>query len=117
MSVEGFPRRGIEGNLSMVLDGPRLDRGDPRAVLASLGTVARRGMPRAYQGPLSLRLRLADANQAVDAAALELRVKLRIPQAALRAGAAAVRELASHTVRAFERLLEDPDLRRYRAGP
>jgi hypothetical protein len=39
---------------------------------------------------------------------LEARLKLRIPAAALEAGASAVSALASTTVRSFERLVDDP---------
>ena len=51
----------------------------------------------------------------MDAATVELRVKIPIPEAALRAGHAAVSALAAAGIRDFERLLAHPELLRYGA--
>lgn len=117
VSVEAFldeTSRGIQGNLALVVEGPRLaDLGDPRTALVTAATAARERLPPAYRAPVSLRLRLAHAGQSAEAATVELRIKLRIPEAALGAGRDAVSALASTAVRAFERLLEHPEVRRY----
>jgi hypothetical protein len=106
--------RGIEGNLALVVDGPALaDLGDAREALAAVAAATRERIREPRRVPVALRLRLPDPTQAVDAAAVELRVKIPIPDAALRSGHGAVAALASAGVRAFERLLEHPELRRY----
>ena len=74
---------------------------------------ARTRLPGGYPAPLSIRVRLDDSNQDVDDGTVELRVKLRIPQVALRSGPSAVTALAATAVQGFERLLEDPALHRY----
>ena len=106
--------RGIEGNLALVVDGPALaELGDARAALAAVAAAAGERIRSPHRVPVALRLRLADPSQPAHAATVELRIKIAIPQAALRAGHGAVAELASVGVRAFERLLEHPELRRY----
>ena len=106
--------RGLQGNLALVIDGPELaELGDPRAALAAVASAARERIRGSRRVPLALRLRLPDPGEAVDAASVELRVKIPIPDTALRSGHGAVAEVASDGVRAFERLLEHPELRRY----
>ena len=108
--------RGIQGNLALVVEGPELvSLGDARAALAAAAAAADERLPRGYRTPIALRLRLADSGSAVESATVELRVKVRIPDAAIRSGHGAVAELAAVSVRAFERLLEHPELRRYTA--
>lgn len=106
--------RGIQGNVALVVDGPELaELGGARAALARLAAAARGSLPPTSRAPVTLRLRLADAAVAVDEATVEVRIKLRIPDAAMRSGHGAVSALASASVRAFERLLEHPELQRY----
>ncbi len=114
-SVEGYldeTSRGLRGNLQLVLDGPALRAlGDPQAALAAVAAAARACMPEAAVVPLTLRLRLAGAEADAAAAHSEWRIKVRLPTAAVEAGAAVVRALASATVASFESLLEHPELR------
>jgi hypothetical protein len=117
VSIEGFldeTERGIQGNVSLVLEGPRLGEfGDVRAALAAVGAATRRRLARTFRASVSIKLRLEDASARVEDAGTELRIKVRVPQAALQAGVGAVSELAGGVVRGFETLLEDPDLARY----
>ena len=108
--------KGLQGNIALVVEGPELvSLGDARAALAAAAAAADERLPRGYRTPIALRLRLADSGSAVESATVELRVKVRIPDAAIRSGHGAVAELAAVSVRAFERLLEHPELRRYTA--
>jgi hypothetical protein len=108
--------RGIQGNLALVVDGPRLSElGDPRAALAAVAAAAGERMREPDRVPVALRLRLADPGDPVDAATVELRVKIPIAESTLRAGHAAVSALAAAGVRDFERLLAHPELLRYGA--
>lgn len=106
--------RGMIGNLALVVDGaPTARVGDPRAALTEAAAAARMRLPGGYPAPLSIRIRLEDSNQQVDQGTVELRVKLRITQAALSSGPSAVTALAASAVQGFERLLQDPALHRY----
>lgn len=115
--------RGLQGNLALVVDLEELARlPDPADVVATLARLADTHLPEGYRAPVTLRLRLPDArapgvrdgglptSPATLSSELELeaRLKLRIPAAALEAGASAVSALASTTVRSFERLVDDP---------
>ena len=105
---------GMQGNVSLVLDGPGGERlGDAHAALAAAVAAARRRVERAFRVSVSLKLRADDG--AADGARVtsELRIKVRVPQQALRSGVAAVADHAARFVRSFERLLEDPELGRY----
>ena len=117
-SIESFideTSRGAEGNLSLVLEGPPLERlGDARSALAAVASAAHRRLP--GRARVSLKLRLDDAGEPVARAATEIRVKVAVGEPALRAGVAAVAEVAASAVRSFERLLEDPELRPYSDG-
>jgi hypothetical protein len=106
--------RGIQGNLALVVDGPRLSElGDARSALAAVAAAAGERMQEPDRVPVVLRLRLADPGDPVDDATVELRVKIPIPESALRSGHAAVAALAAAGVRDFERLLAHPELLRY----
>jgi len=59
---------------------------------------------------------LDDSDQQVNDGTVELRVKFRILQTALRSGYFAVTALAATAVRGFECLLEDPALHCYTGG-
>lgn len=120
VGVEGFldeTTQGIQGNVSLVIVGPTLVRlGDPAAALAAIAAAARRRVPVRYRPAVSLKLRLDAATEAVSGADTELRIKVRLPQATMGEGRAAVARLAGDLVRAFERLLEDPVIARYGDG-
>jgi hypothetical protein len=60
-----------------------------------------------------LRLRLEQPTTNPAHSEVELRFKLRIPSAALEAGAETVEALAAGTAAAFESLLGDADIRRF----
>ena len=114
VSVDAFldeTSHGIQGNLALVIGGPEL--ADPRRALAALAGAVRERIPRTYRAPVSLRLRLADAEHAPESATAEVRVKIMIPGRAFRSGHPEVSRLARDGVRAFEYLLEHPELRNY----
>ena len=117
VSVEAFldeTSRGIEGNLALVVDGPELSElGDPRPALAGIAAAAGERIQSQHRVPVALRLRLSDPTQPAHAATVELRIKIPIPQSALRAGHATVAQLATSGVGAFERLLEHPEMKRH----
>ncbi|RMH12915.1 MAG: hypothetical protein D6701_12915 [Gemmatimonadetes bacterium] len=114
VAVEGFldeTSDGLRANLSLVVDLPPLDRlGDARALLAGLSRVVGDCLPEDYRTPFSLRLSVAGPGADPARAAVQARLKLRVPAAALRAGAGAVQALAATTARAFERALAHPEL-------
>ncbi len=102
---------GLTGNLALVVElHPLGELGHVTEIMARLGRMAKETLPEGYRTPLSLRFRMDDCPGEAAAAGSEVRFKLRIPHVALRAGAPAVAALASATVQAFQRLLEDGDL-------
>lgn len=120
VSVECFldeTTRRLEGNLSLVLEGPTLaGLGDARATLAAVAAAAHRRLTPSGRARVSLKLRMDDAADPVDDTGTEIRVKLGVGEAALRAGADAVRAELGVALRAFERLLEDPAFARLGEG-
>jgi hypothetical protein len=114
VSVEVFldeTSRGLRGNLSLVLEAPSLrELDDPRTVLSRVAVAAGETLPDGYRVPVSIRIGIPDSTVDVDAADVQLRVKLKIPAVALDAGASAVSALASSAVSSFERLLERPEV-------
>lgn len=113
VSVEAYldeTGQGLNGNLALVADvRPLWELTSVPDTLERLRELAARHMPQGYRTPVTLRLRLARAEEAVDEADLETRIKLRIPRAAMEAGASAVAALATATVEAFEALLADSE--------
>lgn len=104
--------RGLKGNLALVLEGRHPDvTGTVPDLLRALGAVAGRALPGGYRTPVSVRYRIPDGAAGSDEVSTEVRFKLRIPSVAVEAGASAVSALASATVRAFERLLADSEVR------
>jgi hypothetical protein len=112
-------RRGLSGNLALVLEGKDLgDLGPIPSLLDSLSTYADARLPDRYKIPLTLRFRVDPRSpDAVDAAEPEVRFKVRIPQAAFRAGAGAVAGLAVLAVRSFEALLGEAGVEAFRLPP
>lgn len=109
--------RGMKGDLALVMDGASPAWiGDPRGALTEAAAAARIQLPGGYPAPLSIRVRLDDSDQQVNDGTVELRVKFRILQTALRSGYFAVTALAATAVRGFECLLEDPALHCYTGG-
>jgi hypothetical protein len=103
--------QGLQGNLSLVVDGPRLGAlGDVAGVLTRLSAAASQQLPAGYRTPVSLRVRLEKPSSDPDTAYVEVRFKLRIPSASLEAGAGTIAELAGQTLLAFETLLAHPDV-------
>jgi hypothetical protein len=99
---------GLQGNLALVADVhpvPELP-GVPEA-LDALAELVRRHLPEGYRTPVTLRLRLGDPARPAEHAALETRLKLLFPQAALAAGHGAVAALTTTVLRSYERLLGD----------
>ena len=105
--------RGLKGNLALVLDGPELGTADPLSVMEALGRAALDRLPRKYRTPVTLRFRLGEAGADPKGAPSEIRFKVDMPRAAVRAGSSAVVALATTTVRAFETLLGHPGLTAY----
>ena len=114
-SVEVFldeASQGLQGNLALVVDSCPLARlGDPSVALAALGHLASAFLPARHRTPVALRLRLEDGTQEPGRAETEIRFKLRLPRAALRAGAESVTALSATAVTAFAGILGDPALR------
>lgn len=103
--------RGLTGNLALVVDLHRLaDVGPVELLLGRLADLAGAALIDGYRTPLTLRFRLRDADQDPGTADTEVRFKLRVPNAALDAGPAAVAALSSASVKAFQSLLSLPDL-------
>ena len=102
---------GLRGNLALVVDGPHLCRlGPVPAVLERVARASFETLPEGYHTPVSLRLAVSDAESSAAHAEVHFRIKLKIPRAALCAGADAVSALCSMVVSAFEALLERPEV-------
>ena len=100
--------KGLQGNIALVVEGPALAALPPMdEFLAQLAKVSGESLPKGYRTPLTVRLRMDGPHEDPCDAESEIRLKLRIPPNALEAGAAAVSALASSTVAAFERAIDD----------
>jgi hypothetical protein len=103
--------RGLQGTLSLVVEGPRLSGlGDPGEALALLGAAAGERLPRGYRTPISLRVRLPEPTAEPGMSEVEVRFKVRIPTSAVESGGGTVSTVASAVVRAFENLLAHPGI-------
>jgi hypothetical protein len=114
ISVEGFldeTSRGLQGNLTLVVEGPRFgELGHVSVVLERVAAAAAETFPAECKVPLSLRLRLPEASvEAVDAE-VQLRVRLHLPVHAVERGEGAVQRYVQSAVGAFEQLLERPEV-------
>jgi hypothetical protein len=106
--------RGLTGNLALVVDLLAYgDLGDAAEVLATLGEASARELDRRNKRPVTLRLRLVDAAEAVEHADTEVRFKVRIPKRAIQAGASEVERFSQEALQGFERLLGAPELARF----
>ncbi|TVR54258.1 MAG: hypothetical protein EA421_09205 [Gemmatimonadales bacterium] len=114
VSVESFldeTSRGLKGNLSLVVDGPRLHEvGALQSVLQRLATATSETLPPGYRTPISARVVLDDPDTPPGDGEVQVRIRLLLPRAAMDAGASAVSALVSGAVSAFERLLERPEV-------
>jgi hypothetical protein len=103
--------RGLTGNLALVADLVELgDLGEAEAALESLRAVSARELDARHGRPLTLRFRLSDADRDVVDAEVEVRFKVKIPTAAVSAGAAAISALATEVMAAFARILDSEEL-------
>ena len=104
--------QGLRGNLALVVSGPSLgELGDVVQALSRLSEVADAGLPEGYEAPVSVRLHLPRSAPDPRSAEVEIRFKLRIPSAAIDAGAGVVAALSSTAARSFLSLLEEPSVR------
>ncbi len=103
--------RGLTGNLALVVDlVPFGSLGGADGVLASLGEASSRELDRRHKRPVTLRLRLSDAAEAVEHADTEVRFKIRIPRKTMGAGHDAVVAFSREAVHGFARLLTAGEL-------
>lgn len=113
VSIEAYldeTTRGLRGNLGLVADvRPLWELESVPDAVDRLGRLARRHLPEGYRTPITFRLRLESAEESSSEADLEARVKIRIPSAAVDAGASAIAALASTAVQSFESFLEDDE--------
>jgi len=111
-SVEGYldeTDRGLRGTLSLVVDvRPVWEHTSVPDALGRVAELTTRHLPSGYRTPVTMRLRLPNPSEPPTEAGLEARIKLRIPRAAIEAGATSISVLATTTVEAFEALLADP---------
>lgn len=106
--------RGLTGNLALVVDLLAYgELGDAAEVLAVLGEASARELDRRNKRPITLRLRLVDAAEAVEHADTEVRLKVRIPGRVIQAGASEVQRFSREALHGFERLLAAPELARF----
>jgi len=112
-SIEGYldeTDRGLRATLSLVVDmRPVWEHPSVPAALERVGRLSDRHLPDGYRTPIVIRLSLAQAGEPASEAELQSRIKLRIPRAAIEAGPDSVVAVVATTVRAFERLLHDPE--------
>lgn len=103
--------RGLTGNLALVADLVDLgDLGEAESALESLRAVSVRELEARHGRPLTLRFRLSDAGREAVDAEVEARFKVKIPSAAVSAGAAAISALATEVMSAFARILASEEL-------
>ncbi|MDA0329144.1 MAG: hypothetical protein O2958_09075 [Gemmatimonadetes bacterium] len=105
--------RGLTGNLALVVDLVRL--GEVKSVsdvLRILGRLSATTIGDEHRRPVTLRLRLSDADQDADDATTEVRFKVRIPQKVLGGGRAAVVPLVCEVMASFAKILESDELAR-----
>jgi len=114
ISVEAFldeTSRGLQGNLTLVVAGPRCeDLGPASAVLERVATAASEIFPDSCRVPLSLRLHLPGSQLPVDRAEVQVRIRVHLPDGRLEGGALAVHHFVQAAVGAFENLLERPEV-------
>lgn len=106
--------RGLTGNLALVVDlVPFGELGRVERALAALGEASARELDRRHKRPVTLRLRMVDAAEAVEHADTEVRFKVRLPKRLIKDGPAAVVDFASEAMHGFERLLGAGELHRF----
>ncbi len=114
VSVEAFldeSSDGLDGNLSLVIEGPPYgDLGKASSILDRVATAAREALPAGVRTPLSLRLSLPGPDTSPGRARVQLRIRLHLPDQAIEGGARSVEAFAASGVTACERLLECPEV-------
>ena len=103
--------RGLQGNLTLVVAGPRCeDLGPASAVLERVATAASETFPDSCRVPLSLRLHLPGSQLPAGRAEVQVRIRVHLPEGRLEGGALAVHHFVQAAVGAFESLLERPEV-------
>lgn len=103
--------RGLTGTLALVLPGPELaGLGDAEVALNRLSRIATDCIPPDLVMPVSLRARLPDARRPAGSADVEIRFKVRIGAAAIRAGSRVVEAVVRSGLTAFDRIDGHPDM-------
>jgi hypothetical protein len=114
VAVESFldeTCRGLEGNLSLVLDGPRLrEVGSVQTVMERLSTAMVETLPRGFRTPLSTRVQLNDPACPPGEGEVQVRIRFSLPRAFLQGGVPALADRVAETIAHFERLLERPEV-------
>jgi hypothetical protein len=108
--------RGLQGNLSLVIDGRPLGQvGDAAEALRRLATVVVEEIGPGHALSVSLRARLGDPEEDPGEAQVEFRFRLRVPGAAIRRGVTAVIAMAAQAVGSFEALASHAEVERVAA--
>lgn len=104
--------RGLAGNLALVADLRPLGGLEPAAALLQhLSHLFGARADASYRRPVTLRFRMADADDDVAEAETEVRFKVRIPRATIGAGSEAVREMVGEAMGSFTAVLDTSSLR------
>lgn len=98
--------QGLAGNIALVVDlVPLGELGDTASALRELSSLSAAALSTGRRRPVTLRLRLEDAETPSDEAETEVRFKLRIPRGTIAEGPTSVRALVREAVAAFEQIL------------
>jgi hypothetical protein len=102
-------RKGMTGNLALVIEGPALEAlGTVARGLGLLAEVARDSVPAGLRSPVSARASLGDATRSVGAAQVVFRLKVHIPTTAMDAGPRAVAAVVRSALAAYEHAIVHP---------
>lgn len=103
--------RGMTGNVALVVDlRPMGEVGKAEDVLSVLASLSARELRGGQRRPLSLRFRMDDAEGVVEAAATEVRFKVRLPGSVIRGGRSAAFSWLDAVASAFAEILRSPEL-------
>lgn len=112
LSIDVFldeTRKGMTGNLALVIEGPTLEAlGTMARGLELLAEVARDSVPAGLQSPVSARASLGDASRAVGEAEVVFRLKVQIPTTAMEAGRRAVAAVVRSALAAYRNAIVHP---------
>jgi hypothetical protein len=114
VSVEAFldeSSDGLEGNLSLVVEGPPYgELGKAASILGRVATAARESFPAGTRTPVSLRLSLSGPEVPPERARVQLRIRIHLPGEAIEGGARSVEGFVRSGIASCERLLECPEV-------